>query len=114
MLAAGKSIAPFWALYAAHSHRDVQELLEEHRIGNLDESDMKVPYACALCAARMCMGVWAYIYVCVCVYLCMRMCTLPSCIRRREDVAHTRWLPSPRPSLVKNGVCTHVCTSATT
>ena len=42
MLAAGKSIEPFWALYAAHNHRDVHELLEEHRIGNLSEEDMKV------------------------------------------------------------------------
>ncbi|KAJ8600676.1 hypothetical protein CTAYLR_007430 [Chrysophaeum taylorii] len=37
LLAAGKSIEPFWQLFAAHHRADVYEMLEECRIGNLDE-----------------------------------------------------------------------------
>ncbi len=36
MLAAGKSIDPYWALYAQHRALNVQKLLETHRIGNFD------------------------------------------------------------------------------
>ncbi|KAG9412525.1 hypothetical protein AC1031_015436 [Aphanomyces cochlioides] len=41
LLAAGKSIEPFWQIYAAHNHTDVHEILEELRIGNLDPKDVK-------------------------------------------------------------------------
>jgi len=36
MLAAGKQIDPFWALYAQHKAENVQRLLETLRIGNVD------------------------------------------------------------------------------
>jgi sulfite oxidase len=40
LLAAGKSIEPFWQLYAAHNHDDVHKILEGLRIGNLKEEDV--------------------------------------------------------------------------
>ncbi|TMW55782.1 hypothetical protein Poli38472_010664 [Pythium oligandrum] len=40
LLAAGKSIEPFWQLYAAHNHGDVHKILESLRIGNLREEDV--------------------------------------------------------------------------
>lgn len=40
LLAAGKSIEPFWQLYAAHNHEDVHRILESLRIGNLCEEDV--------------------------------------------------------------------------
>lgn len=40
LLAAGKSIEPFWQLYAAHNHEDVHRILESLRIGNLREEDV--------------------------------------------------------------------------
>lgn len=40
LLAAGKSIEPFWQLYAAHNHEDVHKILERLRIGNLREEDV--------------------------------------------------------------------------
>ncbi|RLN49029.1 hypothetical protein BBJ29_004340 [Phytophthora kernoviae] len=40
LLAAGRSIEPFWQLYAAHNHTDVHEILEKLRIGNLREQDV--------------------------------------------------------------------------
>ena len=36
LLAAGKSIDPFWAMYAAHDTEETHSLLEELRIGNLE------------------------------------------------------------------------------
>jgi sulfite oxidase len=36
MMAAGRSIEPFWRLYAQHHNPHVYEILEEWRIGNLD------------------------------------------------------------------------------
>uniref|UniRef100_K3XA62 sulfite oxidase n=1 Tax=Globisporangium ultimum (strain ATCC 200006 / CBS 805.95 / DAOM BR144) TaxID=431595 RepID=K3XA62_GLOUD len=42
LLAAGKSIEPFWQLYAAHNHEDVHKILESLRIGNLCEDDVAV------------------------------------------------------------------------
>jgi sulfite oxidase len=41
LLASGKSIEPFWQIYAAHNHKDVHKILEELRIGNLDPADVK-------------------------------------------------------------------------
>lgn len=40
LLAAGKSIEPFWQLYAAHNHADVHRVLESLRIGNLRAEDV--------------------------------------------------------------------------
>ena len=40
LLAKGKSIEPFWRLYAAHHHPEVYKLLEQHRIGNLHPDDV--------------------------------------------------------------------------
>ncbi|TYZ60279.1 hypothetical protein PybrP1_008510 [[Pythium] brassicae (nom. inval.)] len=40
LLAAGKSIEPFWQLYAAHNHADVHRILESLRIGNLRAEDV--------------------------------------------------------------------------
>jgi sulfite oxidase len=40
LLAAGKSIEPFWQLYAAHNNVDVYKILESLRIGNLKEEDV--------------------------------------------------------------------------
>lgn len=39
LMAAGGSLEPFWALYALHKRRDVFEILESHRIGNLAPED---------------------------------------------------------------------------
>ncbi|RHY35400.1 hypothetical protein DYB32_000169 [Aphanomyces invadans] len=41
LLAAGKSIEPFWQIYAAHNHTDVHVILEGLRVGNLDQDDVK-------------------------------------------------------------------------
>ncbi|KDO25847.1 hypothetical protein SPRG_08791 [Saprolegnia parasitica CBS 223.65] len=41
LLAAGKSIEPFWQIYAAHNHGDVHKILESLRVGNLAEADVK-------------------------------------------------------------------------
>lgn len=55
LLAAGDSIAPFWALYGAHHTNDVYAMLEGLRIGNLAKADREAaaaapkdegPYAC--------------------------------------------------------------------
>ncbi|CAI5728720.1 unnamed protein product [Hyaloperonospora brassicae] len=40
LLAAGKSIEPFWQLYAAHNHKDVHAVLETLRVGNLHADDV--------------------------------------------------------------------------
>uniref|UniRef100_A0AAV1UMI1 Sulfite oxidase n=1 Tax=Peronospora matthiolae TaxID=2874970 RepID=A0AAV1UMI1_9STRA len=40
LLAAGKSIEPFWQLYAAHNHADVHKVLETLRVGNLHADDV--------------------------------------------------------------------------
>ncbi|KAG7380884.1 hypothetical protein PHYBOEH_011284 [Phytophthora boehmeriae] len=42
LLAAGRSIEPFWQLYAAHNHADVHKILEKLRIGNLREEDVEM------------------------------------------------------------------------
>jgi len=50
-LAAGRSIEPFWALYAVHKNEEVYEILETWRIGNLlvedseETIDIDDPYA---------------------------------------------------------------------
>ncbi|RQM26959.1 hypothetical protein B5M09_010057 [Aphanomyces astaci] len=41
LLAAGKSIEPFWQIYAAHNHADVHVILEGLRVGNLDPADVQ-------------------------------------------------------------------------
>ena len=41
-MAAGGSVEPFWELYAVHkNNKQVYRMLEEYRIGNLSESDVK-------------------------------------------------------------------------
>lgn len=42
LLAAGKSIEPFWQLYAAHNHSDVHKILAGLRIGNLEPSAVEL------------------------------------------------------------------------
>uniref|UniRef100_A0AAF5CXV5 sulfite oxidase n=2 Tax=Strongyloides stercoralis TaxID=6248 RepID=A0AAF5CXV5_STRER len=42
LLAAGMSIEPFWAIYAQHKTAAVLEILESHRIGNVDKNDLKI------------------------------------------------------------------------
>ena len=43
MMAAGGSIEPFWSIYAVHNNnREVYSLLEQYRIGNLAEADVKI------------------------------------------------------------------------
>ncbi|XP_052824361.1 sulfite oxidase [Octopus bimaculoides] len=44
-LAAGKSIEPFWSLYAVHKNSEIFAILETYRIGNFkpDEEDSKKP-----------------------------------------------------------------------
>uniref|UniRef100_T1INN5 Sulfite oxidase n=1 Tax=Strigamia maritima TaxID=126957 RepID=T1INN5_STRMM len=42
LMAAGGALEPFWLLYAVHQTDHVLKLLEDHRIGNLDESDRGV------------------------------------------------------------------------
>ena len=41
MLAAGGSLEPFWAVFAAHNTDEVRKMLEEWRIGNIDPADRK-------------------------------------------------------------------------
>ncbi|CAJ0577130.1 unnamed protein product, partial [Mesorhabditis spiculigera] len=41
LLAAGGSVEPFWAIYAQHKTKEVAEILEPMRIGNVDEEDLK-------------------------------------------------------------------------
>jgi len=41
MLAAGKSIEPFWAIYQQHHTKEVYEILSEYRIGSLDPKDVE-------------------------------------------------------------------------
>uniref|UniRef100_A0A0K0D854 Cytochrome b5 heme-binding domain-containing protein n=1 Tax=Angiostrongylus cantonensis TaxID=6313 RepID=A0A0K0D854_ANGCA len=41
LLAAGGSVEPFWALYAQHKTKEVMEILEELRIGNLDPKEVE-------------------------------------------------------------------------
>ncbi|XP_023333295.1 sulfite oxidase [Eurytemora carolleeae] len=42
LMAAGGSVEPFWAMYAVHlNNKVVMELLEEYRIGNLDQDDVE-------------------------------------------------------------------------
>ena len=41
ILAAGASIEPFWSIYAVHHKNEVYEILEELRIGNLNETDIE-------------------------------------------------------------------------
>ncbi|VDM55513.1 unnamed protein product [Angiostrongylus costaricensis] len=43
LLAAGGSVEPFWALYAQHKTKEVMEILEELRIGNLDPKEVETP-----------------------------------------------------------------------
>lgn len=40
-LAAGKSIEPFWELYSQHKKQEVYKMLENLRIGNLRDEDVK-------------------------------------------------------------------------
>lgn len=40
LLAAGASIEPYWDIYQQHKNQEIVELLEELRIGNLDERDI--------------------------------------------------------------------------
>jgi len=43
MMAAGGSIEPFWSIYAVHNNNsEVYSLLEQYRIGNLAEADVKL------------------------------------------------------------------------
>ncbi|KJH44770.1 oxidoreductase molybdopterin binding domain protein [Dictyocaulus viviparus] len=42
LLAAGGSVEPFWSIYAQHKTKEVMEILEELRIGNLDPNDIEV------------------------------------------------------------------------
>ena len=43
MMAAGGSIEPFWSIYAVHNNNsEVYSLLEQYRIGNLTEADVKL------------------------------------------------------------------------
>jgi len=39
MMAAGGSIEPFWRMYTLHQKNDIYQILEELRIGNLNEED---------------------------------------------------------------------------
>lgn len=39
MLAAGGSLEPFWAVFAAHNTDEVRHILEEWRVGNVDPAD---------------------------------------------------------------------------
>lgn len=41
LLAAGKAIDPFWEMYNQHLTRQVREILEEFRIGDLDPKDVE-------------------------------------------------------------------------
>lgn len=41
MLAAGGSVEPFWKIYAQHKTPEVLEILEDYRIGNLNEKDIE-------------------------------------------------------------------------
>ena len=40
LLAAGQSLEPFWSIYAQHHTRQVYDILESYRIGNLDEKSI--------------------------------------------------------------------------
>ena len=40
-MAAGGSLEPFWALYAQHKTKEVLEILETLRIGNIDPEEVK-------------------------------------------------------------------------
>ncbi|XP_078727484.1 sulfite oxidase, mitochondrial isoform X2 [Lampetra fluviatilis] len=42
LLAAGGALEPFWAMYAVHNNEHVLEILEEYRIGRLDQSSVTV------------------------------------------------------------------------
>ena len=43
MMAAGGSVEPFWSIYAVHNNNaEVYDLLEQYRIGNLSEEDVKL------------------------------------------------------------------------
>lgn len=42
LLAAGGAVDPYWNIYQQHKTPEVLELLEEMRIGNLDERDVIV------------------------------------------------------------------------
>lgn len=42
LLAAGASIDPYWNVYQIHNTPETVEMLEELRIGNLDEKDVVV------------------------------------------------------------------------
>ncbi len=39
-MAAGGAVEPFWDLYAQHKTKEVLEILEEMRIGNLDPKEV--------------------------------------------------------------------------
>lgn len=41
LMAAGGALEPFWQLYAAHKTKQVFEILEAYRIGNLSEEDVQ-------------------------------------------------------------------------
>jgi len=45
LLAAGKSIAPYWAMYAVHKTPETREILEEYRIGNLPPEEAEAEVA---------------------------------------------------------------------
>lgn len=42
MLAAGGSVEPFWMIYGVHKRREILNILEKYRIGNVSEEDAKV------------------------------------------------------------------------
>lgn len=53
MMAAGASIEPFWSIYAVHNNnREVYQLLEKYRVGNLREEDVEENKSIAAEAAR--------------------------------------------------------------
>jgi sulfite oxidase len=43
MMGAGGALEPFWEMYDFHKHKDVLEILEKYRIGNLNKKDILDP-----------------------------------------------------------------------
>jgi sulfite oxidase len=43
MMGAGGALEPFWEMYDFHKHKDVYEILQKYRIGNLDKKDIMDP-----------------------------------------------------------------------
>ena len=40
-MAAGGSLEPFWAMYAAHRTSEVMKILDTYRVGNITPADME-------------------------------------------------------------------------